>query len=281
MLPIWLNAWPLPPHITGRQEVENWRITPVVEPLKDEVVGDVGHMLWVLMGDRAGVADRLRQRRQPDAGEVREPAPGVCGTGGAWCRTRTDRTGGAGREPGAFAHGRRPGRGACLRRSPWSCATAPTTLPRVADISLDPRVLGVCCGGRLLVSSLLFGAHSSAEARGAARPATRGAVRGASTSRERQRTRNSLVVVQVALALVLLVASGLMIRTFQALLSVEPGFSTRRVVQTAQGLGASPTGPRHRARNPSAARNPGQSRGVPGGDCRRFASSVPMEGRRV
>ena len=50
MLPIWLNAWPLPPHITGRQEVEKWRITPVVEPLKDEVVGDAGDMLWVLMG---------------------------------------------------------------------------------------------------------------------------------------------------------------------------------------------------------------------------------------
>ena len=50
MLPIWLHAWPLPPHITGRQEVENWRITPVVQPLKDAVVGDIGDMLWVLMG---------------------------------------------------------------------------------------------------------------------------------------------------------------------------------------------------------------------------------------
>ena len=42
------------------------------------------------------------------------------------------------------------------------------------------------------------------------------------------------MVVQVALALVLLVGSGLMIRTFQALLNVEPGFSTTGDVQTAR-----------------------------------------------
>ena len=28
MLPIWLNAWPIPPNAAGRQEFENWRITP-------------------------------------------------------------------------------------------------------------------------------------------------------------------------------------------------------------------------------------------------------------
>ncbi len=49
MLPIWLNAWPISPNIAGRQVFENWRITPAVQPLKDEVVGGVGDMLWVLM----------------------------------------------------------------------------------------------------------------------------------------------------------------------------------------------------------------------------------------
>ena len=48
--------------------------------------------------------------------------------------------------------------------------------------------------------------------------------RTSSHSRERHRARNLLVVVQVALALVLLVASGLMIRTFQILRNVQPGF---------------------------------------------------------
>jgi predicted permease len=50
-------------------------------------------------------------------------------------------------------------------------------------------------------------------------------IRTSSHSRERHRARNTLVVVQVALALVLLVASGLMIRTFQTLRTVQPGFS--------------------------------------------------------
>ena len=52
-----------------------------------------------------------------------------------------------------------------------------------------------------------------------------------SHSRERHRARNTLVVVQVALALVLLIGSGLMIRTFQALRNVQPGFTRPAEVQ--------------------------------------------------
>jgi predicted permease len=62
--------------------------------------------------------------------------------------------------------------------------------------------------------------------------ALRGGGRTSSHSRERQRTRNILVVGQVALALVLLVGSGLMIRTFQSLRAVDPGFSDGRHLQT-------------------------------------------------
>jgi predicted permease len=52
-----------------------------------------------------------------------------------------------------------------------------------------------------------------------------------SRSRERQRARNTLVVVQVGLALVLLVGSCLMIRTFQALRNVQPGFTRAEQIQ--------------------------------------------------
>ncbi len=51
-----------------------------------------------------------------------------------------------------------------------------------------------------------------------------GTARGSSASRERSATRNTLVVVQVALAVVLVVSAALMIRTFQALRDVDPGF---------------------------------------------------------
>ena len=52
-----------------------------------------------------------------------------------------------------------------------------------------------------------------------------------SQGRERHRARNLLVVAQVGLALVLLIGSGLMIRTFQALRSVQPGFTHPEQVQ--------------------------------------------------
>src|SRR5262249_1159423 len=77
-----------------------------------------------------------------------------------------------------------------------------------------------------LLSSLVFGlipALKYAGSRGA--PALRSAGRTVSASRERHRARNFLVVGQVAMALVLLVSAGLMIRTFQALRTVDPGFA--------------------------------------------------------
>src|SRR5262249_11934721 len=56
--------------------------------------------------------------------------------------------------------------------------------------------------------------------------------RSMSESRERQRARSALVIAQVALALVLLISSGLMIRTFRALTRVDPGFVAPSEVQT-------------------------------------------------
>src|SRR5207244_575307 len=53
-----------------------------------------------------------------------------------------------------------------------------------------------------------------------------------SQRRERHRARSTLVVVQVALALVLLIGAGLMIRTFQAMRLVQPGFLRPEEVQT-------------------------------------------------
>jgi putative ABC transport system permease protein len=62
--------------------------------------------------------------------------------------------------------------------------------------------------------------------------ALRGGGRNASAGRERNITRNTLTVVQVGLALVLLISSGLMIRTFQAIRRVQPGFSNTEELQT-------------------------------------------------
>jgi predicted permease len=88
--------------------------------------------------------------------------------------------------------------------------------------------LGVAC-----VASLLFGSIPVLKYAGA-RLGTglREGGRTLSESRERHRARNTLVIVQVALALVLLISSGLMIRSFQALTRVPPGFVRPAEVQT-------------------------------------------------
>src|SRR5262245_52055995 len=60
----------------------------------------------------------------------------------------------------------------------------------------------------------------------------RGGGRNASAGRERNIARNTLAMIQVGLALVLLIGSGLMIRTFQAIRRVQPGFSNPEELQT-------------------------------------------------
>ena len=104
-------------------------------------------------------------------------------------------------------------------------ALAPGNLPRLEDIALDSP----CWSSRWscrCVAGLLFGAIPVFKYAGAQLGTTlRGGGRTASASKERHRARNTLVVAQVALALVLLVSSGLMIRTFQALKDVQPGFA--------------------------------------------------------
>jgi len=102
----------------------------------------------------------------------------------------------------------------------------------LSEISIDPRTLGFTLGLSLL-SGLLFGLIPALKYAGPRIAVVlRSAGRTSSVSRERHRARNLLVVAQVALALVLMVSAGLMIRTFQALRTVEPGFTHAEHLQT-------------------------------------------------
>ena len=111
-------------------------------------------------------------------------------------------------------------------------AVAPANLPRVDQISIDGSVLLFSLGNSI-AAGLLFGVIPVIKYVG---PHLVGSLRSGgrsmSDSKERHRARNTLVVVQVALALVLLVGSGLMIRTFQRLKQVQPGFTRPAELQT-------------------------------------------------
>jgi putative ABC transport system permease protein len=114
----------------------------------------------------------------------------------------------------------------------WVLSTmGAASIPRLHEIAVDPTVL-VLTLGLSLSSALLFGGIPMAKF-GSRRFAVtlRPGARGSSDSRERNGVRNILVVVQVGLALVLLVGSGLMVRTFLALRAVPPGFTDPGNVQ--------------------------------------------------
>jgi predicted permease len=278
MLPIWLNAWPVAPNTPGRQEYEKWKITPAVLPLKDDLVGGVADMLWVLMATIgmvlliacANVANlmlvRSESRRQEFAvrtalgarrgdivREVLVESLALSLIGGAL--------------------------GIALAYAGLAVvvATAPASLPRVEDISLDPRAVAFAIVVSL-VSSILFGALPALKQAAQHGTPIVGGARGASTSRERQRTRNALVVVQVALALVLLIGSGLMIRTFVALMRVQPGFTPGDAVQTARVWVPPPQVPDPERVTRLQQEILDKVAVLPGVTAVAFASAVPMEG---
>jgi len=209
------------------------RIRPNLQPLKQYIIGDVGKVLWVLMGGIglvlliacANVASlilvRVEGRQQELA--IRAALGGSPGriAGGLLLESLVLAVIG-GVLGLLFAYGG-------LR---VLVALAPSDLPRLNDIGIDGHVLLFALGVTIL-AGLLFGSMPSLRYAGA-RVATglRDAGRSVSASRERHRARNALVVIQVGLALVLLVSSGLMIRTFQALTHVQPGFTAPAEVQT-------------------------------------------------
>ncbi len=225
MLPLWLEAWPLPADSPWRQVVENRQMAPLVRPLKDDVVGGVREMLWVLMGTIgivlliacANVANLMLVRSESRRQEFAVRTSLGAGRGDIAREVLVESL-------VLSLSGALLGIALASASLRVIVTTAPATLPRIDDIALEPRSVAFAVAATLL-STVLFGTVPAVRAAARAAPSPAGHARGASASRERQRTRSALVVVQVALALVLLVGAGLMVRTFQALLHVHPGFS--------------------------------------------------------
>ncbi len=204
-----------------------------MRPLKQDVVGDVGKVLWVLMGSIgmvlliacANVANLLLVRMEGRRQELALRSA----LGASWGRIAGELLlesvilGFLGSALGlAFAYG-------ALR---VLVAIAPAGLPRISEVGINGPVLLFTLMVSLL-ASLLFGCVPILKYAGARlTTGIREGGRGLSQSKEQHRARNTLVVVQVALALVLLICSGLMIRTFRALTKVNPGFTGPAELQT-------------------------------------------------
>jgi predicted permease len=232
MLPIWEESWPSE-GITSHFFEQTWRITPALRPLKQEVIGNVGNVLWVIMAT-IGVVMLIACTNVANLSLVRAD--------GRQQELAVRAALGAGRGRIAWELllesvalgliGGVLGIGIAYEGLRLLVAIGPANLPRLGEISLDGRSLGFTLALSLL-SGLLFGSIPVLRYAGRRMPtAFRGAGRTASVSRERQRSRDLLVVAQVAMALVLLVSAMLMIRTFQALRHVDPGFAHAEHLQT-------------------------------------------------
>jgi predicted permease len=280
LLPVVQRTFPAPEGFSVSL-FEKARISPNLRPLKQDVVGDVGNVLWVLMGSIvlvllvacANVANlvlvRVEGRRQELA--IRSAL------GAGWERIAGElmfeslTLGVVGSLIGlALAYG-------ALR---VLVAIAPTGLPRIHEIGIDFPVL-LFAVGLALLTSVLIGLIPVIKYAGArANSGLREGGRALSQSRERHRARKTLVVVQVALALVLLICSGLMIRTFRALMHVSPGFAEPETIQTFRfsipGTQIPDTEPERVVRMHEAILN--KLAAVPGVSSVGLSTAVPLDG---
>ncbi len=225
------------PSIVGRyveltpELVEQAQLRVNVRRLKEDVVGDTGAILWVLLGTVGfvlliacgNVANLLLVRAEARQKEVAiRMAMGAGRSDLAWSFLTESVTlallGGALGTALAFG-------GMQVLHS-----LGPSSLPRLSELNVDAVALAFA-GGVSILSGLLFGLipvlrYGIPRAGAVLQDGSRGSTGG----RERHTIRSALVVAQTAFALMLLVGSGLMVRTFHELTKVDPGFDGENVL---------------------------------------------------
>jgi predicted permease len=234
MLPVYLERY-------AGHRMDALHLQPAARPLKEDVVGNVGQLLWVLLGSIsillliacANVANLLLVRAEGRGQEL---------------AVRTSLGAGRGQIARALIGesltlslaGGLMGVGLAYGGLRLLVAYGPAALPRIREIRIDIPVLAFAVIVSI-VSGVLFGLVPIAKLAGTKFAShlpefVRGGGRWASAGTRQHRSQNALVVLQVALALVLLVGSGLMIRTFQNLRHVDPGFAHPETIQTVRPL---------------------------------------------
>ena len=232
MLDIWMDSWTNgdgdDPHF-----YKTWRISGAIRPMKQEILGNVGSVLWVVMGTIGvvmliactNVANLLLVRTDGRQQELAIRAALGAGRG----RIVRDVLS----ECVLLALiGGMVGIGVAMGGLRLLTAIGPANLPRLHEITLDVRSIAFTFVLSVF-SALLFGTIAALKSmRPAASLSHASGGRTTSASRDRRRMRNLLVIAQVAMAMVLLISAVLMIRTMAALRNVDPGFADANHVQT-------------------------------------------------
>jgi predicted permease len=278
LIGVWMDSWTNGPG-TNPHFYETWKITPAFRPLKQEVIGSVASVLWVVMGTIGmvmliactNVANLLLVRAETRRQELEVRAALGAGRGRIARELLLESVllgliGGI------------AGIGVASAGLRLLVAIGPATLPRLSEISLDWQSL-VFTLLLSVLSGFLFGSIPALKyaGRGIALSLRSGG-RSASSTRERQRSRDILVVAQVAMALVLLVSAMLMIRTFAALRNVDPGFADADHIETVRISVPSQliTDPQIAARMENSIAD--NLAAIPGVKSAAFSNNVPMDG---
>ena len=231
LIPTWMDTFSNGPG-TNPHYYELWRITPKFRYLKQQIIGRVSSVLWIVMSTVGlvmliacvNIANLLLVRAESRQHELSIRA--ALGAGRARiARELLLESIALGIAGGVLALG------VAYAGLRLLVAYGPAHLPRLSEITLDWRSLAFTAM-LSVASGLLFGSIPAIKySRSRATAALSGSNRTASTSRDRRRSRSVLVIAQVAMAMVLLISSLLMIRTFTAMRNVDPGFKDPAQIQ--------------------------------------------------
>jgi predicted permease len=216
--------------ITTKMMMDQVRPRPVLNPLRDDITGGIAGTLWMMAGAagllllvacanvanltlvRADARQReLAVRAALGAGRSRimryyfsesaalASAAGLFGLAAAWIIVRI------------------------------LVARGPTDIPRLAEIAVDSRVVLFAVAITALAAAACSVIPALRMGRGSGSLALREGSRGGTAGRGQHRVRSALVAAQIALCLVVLAGSGLLVRSFEQLHAVRPGFDPEHV----------------------------------------------------
>jgi predicted permease len=221
-----------------KETLDGFRWSVTVDPLLDRVVRHVAPTLWILLGTvalvllvaGANVANLFLVRAESRQREI-----AVRAALGA-SRGRIAGTFLAESVVLALAGG---SMGVLLAAAGTRLLVArgPAQLPRLHEVSMDARVFFFAAALSALTALALGMLPALRLARRSFAAAIREPGRGITAGRDRHRVRQLLIVAQVAMALVLLVASGLMVRSAARLNAVDPGFRPDGLLVVGVSLG--------------------------------------------
>ena len=230
VLPRMIELYPtFVPGVTTKMLMDQAKPVPVLTSMKDDVVGGISRTLWMVAAAAGllllvacanvtnlilvradGRQRELAVREALGAGRARvlghflsesallTAAAGVAALGLAWVALR-------------------------------ALQASPVSIPRVAEVGIDPAAVafGLVVMALVVVIVSIFPAMRIGRVH--LSNALREGGRGGTSGKAQQRVRGALVAAQIAIAVVVLAGSGLLLRSFQRLNAVQPGFSADHV----------------------------------------------------